>query len=106
MGAGDVDLHEVSGWWRGAMVGVGETLAVGWACMGTGQQALAARCCSCAAAHAGRPDPLPGWPAGAGLAQVLERGTKQVVEVPLTKGGRELGAVELCIQHTAMPGAK
>ncbi|EFN53415.1 expressed protein [Chlorella variabilis] len=40
------------------------------------------------------------------LHEVLERGTKQVVEVPLTKGGRELGAVELCIQHTAMPGAK
>ncbi|KAL4459199.1 hypothetical protein ABPG75_014078 [Micractinium tetrahymenae] len=37
------------------------------------------------------------------LQQVLERGTRQVVEVPLTKGGRELGAVELCISHQAMP---
>lgn len=39
------------------------------------------------------------------LRQVLERGTRQVVEVPLTKGGRELGAVELCISHRAMPDA-
>lgn len=35
--------------------------------------------------------------------QVLERGTRQVVEVPLSKGGRELGSVELCISHRAMP---
>ncbi|PSC73994.1 O-succinylhomoserine (thiol)-lyase [Micractinium conductrix] len=52
--------------------------------------------------HGGAVDDL----VGAGdvdLHEVLERGTKQVVEVTLTKGGRELGAVELCIQHRAMP---
>lgn len=35
--------------------------------------------------------------------QVMELGTRQMVAVPLTKGGRQLGALELCIQHQAMP---
>lgn len=34
---------------------------------------------------------------------VLEAGTRQVVTVPLRKGGKELGAVQLCIRHQAMP---
>lgn len=37
------------------------------------------------------------------MLQVLERGTKQVVEVPLMRDGCEAGAVELCIVHRAMP---
>ena len=41
------------------------------------------------------------------VPQVLERGTRQLISVPLTKGGRELGAVDLLIQHQAtLPPAK
>jgi hypothetical protein len=40
------------------------------------------------------------------LCDILESGTRQVVEVALKKAGRELGQLELCIQHQAMPEAK
>jgi hypothetical protein len=35
----------------------------------------------------------------------MERGTRQVVEVPLSSGQGRLGALELCILHRAMPDA-
>jgi hypothetical protein len=73
------------------------------------------RCCSrVSGLHARSPDPpllaLASQQHAASLttdrrrwAQVLEQGTRQMVAVRLTKGGRELGALELCVQHQAMP---
>lgn len=68
-----------------------------------GAAAAAVRCiCESAcrqAASADLPRRRRSFPAS---AQVLERGTRQLVSVPLTKNGHQLGAVELQIQHQAM----